>query len=721
MTNAAICLGRKASATEAGATRALGRLWRWCRPRIGALIPFIIYGLLLIAAPTQVIDVLRSDWTEGGLLIWVLFLLPVMVAAIGHLALVPASLPLKPRADRWLVLMPLVLIGLMAARWVPAALLVVLPLLVLAHLLLLRLLPRIDAGRVSWRRPVILATLALFVVCVVAFQAWPQALPVALGPMLILTLGVALIGLILAAALLLPVLATVYLVVCLIASAVWSGSTPVPLIDPAVSARGTDYALSEGLYRWLRARKDLDAYRQAGKPYPVIIASAEGGGIYAAAHSYLALSAMSSICPNFRQHLFATVGVSGGAVGTLFYAAKSTGDQNPDIVRPCQHLRNKIDITPVTTDLLSPTLSNLLFLRTADFLIPGPSLFHDGGQTLADSMTAMDRGNGKLTAPLRASWNPAGSDPATVFVTTDVNEGNRFVLTPLGNSAGLGADSFPSGTSVSQRDIAANSAALISARFPFLTSTARLQVGPNDYRILADGGYFENSGSDTSLAIIQQIRDLGRQSTSCPDDAHLQVGDFDACKCQLVIATNFDDPVSWSGCTIPIFIAFVPMAGATNGVLGYRYGDAPNPPQSYFGDPLATLLRARGARDRLQMIRARAAFSPDDPEGVQDQSANSGYYPQQLAIDDLNLPLGWKLSRESAAKILELSAPTRACHQQRVDDSPEPASVDGKPLGGDREATAAETIAYDNGCNVRMLAWLFDPSSRQPGIGISSY
>lgn len=721
MATARVNLHGRLSAIEATISHAVDRLWRYLRPRIGALIPPAVYFLLLIGAPTQLIDVLRSDWTDGGVLVWILFLLPIMTAAVGHLTLVPASVSLKRRTDRWLVLMPLVIVALMAARWIPPALFVTLPLLVVAHVLVTRLLPQIDATRQIWRRPVVIATLGMFAASVLAFQLWPQTLPVALGPMLILTLGVALIGLACAAALLRPVLATAYLLLCIIASLVWSGSAPVPLYDASVSARATDYALSEGLYRWLRARKDLDLYRRAGKPYPVIIASAEGGGIYAAAHSYLALSAISSICPNFRQHLFATVGVSGGAVGTLFYASRSTGDQNPAVVRPCQHRQGTIDIKPVITDLLSPTLANLLFLRTADFLIPGPPLFHDGGQTLADSITAMDHGNGKLTAPLRASWNPDGSDPATFFVATDVSEGNRFVLTPLGGSAGLGADSFPSGNSVSPRDIAANSAALISARFPFLTSTARLQVGDKDYRILADGGYFENSGSDTSLAIIQQIRELGQRSTSCPADATLQVGDIDACKCPLVIATNFDEPVQWSGCAIPIFIAFVPMAGATNGVLGYRYGDAPNPSQSYFGDPFATLLRARGARDRLQMIRARAAFNPEDPEGVQDQSSNSGYYPQQLAIDDLKLPLGWKLSRESAAKILDLSAPTRACLKQRVDDSPEPASISGEPISDDRVATTAETIAYDNGCNVRMLAWLFDPTGRQPGIKIQGY
>lgn len=718
---ALISLAGRLSTFEAAISLYAGRAWRFLRPRGGALVPAAVYFLLLIGGPTQVIDVLRSDWNDSGILVWPIFLLPILAAAIGHLSLTPTRIALQPRADRWLVLLPLMAVTLMAARWVPAALLVTLPALIAGHVLVARLLPRIDAARRSWRLPVMIATLALYVGSVLAFQLLPQQLPVALGPMLILTLAIALIGLLCAMALLRPILSVFYLLICLIASLIWSGSTPIPLYGKSLYTQAPGYELSDGLYRWLRARKDLDVYRKAGRPYPVIIAAAEGGGIYAAAHSYLALSAMSSVCPNFRQHLFATVGVSGGAVGTLFYAAKSTGDQNPATVQPCQHRQEDPDIKPVTTDLLSPTLANLLFLRSADFLIPGASLFQDGGQTLADSITAMDHGNGNLTAPLRASWNPAGSNPATFFVATDVSTGNRFVISPLGGSAGPGVETFPTGSITSLRDIAANSAALISARFPFLTSTARLQVADNDYRILADGGYFENSGSDTSLAIIQQIRELGQRSTTCPDEAALQVGDEDACKCPLVIATQFDEQKQWSGCELHIFIVFVPMSGAANGALGYSYGDTPDPAQSYFGDPFATLLRVRSARDRLQMIRARAAFSPDDPEGVQDQSANSGYFPQQLAVDDLKLPLGWKLSKESAMAILDLSAPTRACRYQRIDGSTEPASASGIKITDNREATSAETIAYDNGCNVRMLAWLFDPSGQRPGIGIPGY
>jgi len=49
------------------------------------------------------------------------------------------------------------------------------------------------------------------------------------------------------------------------------------------------------------------------------------------------------------------------------------------------------------------------------------------------------------------------------------------------------------------------SAALVSARFPFVTPAARISLGPGADRRFVDGGYFENSGVETAQDLLLQI------------------------------------------------------------------------------------------------------------------------------------------------------------------------------------------------------------------------
>ena len=77
--------------------------------------------------------------------------------------------------------------------------------------------------------------------------------------------------------------------------------------------------MEETFKQWLDLRSDAPAY--AGKPYPVVLISAEGGGIYAAYHAAMALAELQDTQPAFSQHVFAISGVSGGSVGAALFAS----------------------------------------------------------------------------------------------------------------------------------------------------------------------------------------------------------------------------------------------------------------------------------------------------------------------------------------------------------------------------------------------------------------
>ncbi|MFO0891761.1 MAG: hypothetical protein U0790_21800 [Isosphaeraceae bacterium] len=83
-------------------------------------------------------------------------------------------------------------------------------------------------------------------------------------------------------------------------------------------------ALSEHIGEWLEKRR---SQIEAGTgPYPVFIASAEGGGIRAACWTAGILSAIQDAHPEFSEHLLGISGVSGGSLGAAtFVAARPRG------------------------------------------------------------------------------------------------------------------------------------------------------------------------------------------------------------------------------------------------------------------------------------------------------------------------------------------------------------------------------------------------------------
>ncbi len=703
----------------------LGPVGRFTAPRWPIFAVAAFYLAILVVAPSQIASVVDANWTDGRWTDWLAFIAPVILAGVGHLALLSGQVVILRTWDSVIANVPLAALTLMVGRWAPGALLLMIPALLVGLAVCYGLAPLIVRHGRAWRVGAILSAALVYLACVVALQLVPQEFPRAFGPLGVLSLGVAILGLLAAIAAMRPVLSTLYLVVCVLAAMTWRDSRPVELYDTSHYVNG--YGLYDGLDTWLRSRGDLDDYRRAGRPYPVIIASAEGGGIYAAAHAYSALTAMSEVCPSFGQHLFATVGVSGGSIGTLLYAAKSQTKVPNKALQPCHHRTAAIDTRPLTVDLLSPALANLLFLRTADFLIPGPNLFQDGGKTLTDSIAAMDPGNPAMLAPLRKSWNPRGASPMTIFVSTDVLSGNRFVFSPAGDSGARNAESFPGGNIVSPSDIPANTAAFISARFPWLTPTARLQVSDKSFRVLGDGGYFENSGADTAMDLIQQIRDIPRANARCKEWQSSDPAQQHLCACPLVVVSSFTEPVTWSGCAIPIFIAYMPIAEVREGLPGYVYEDTPHPPQSYLLDPLSTMLQARGARGDLALDRARSAFAGgEDPTLAQGTGVDVGYFPHELAVAELGLPLGWKLSRKSATDIVAYAAPTTVCAQDgEPEPTPTPALVSSSASKSDKRAGEeeglAQAVGHENGCNMRMLAWLFKRPDGPAGIAIQGF
>ncbi|MBY5818136.1 MFS transporter [Rhizobium leguminosarum] len=745
------------------------RSFNYLLPRAPLLIVSLVFALLAVLIPDQIKNIISDEWGEGSFLSRIGFFLPVILAAAANIVLLSGVTVIRPLPDLTLATLPLAALSVMMLRASPSTLYLSIVTLLLAIALNWWTLRRVTDSPKRYRA---VAIAVLGIVVWISASAvlifYPIKLPTALG-LTVVTIGVSLIGLAAATVLVWPRVAIAYLLVCLITALFGPPQRAIPLV-PASDNQAPP--LEEGLHEWLNTRADLEAYRQAKRPYPIIISSAEGGGIYAAAHSYMVLSVLQEICPGFSHHLFASVGVSGGSIGNLIFRS-NLKDEAPSGLIACRKPSKQIDLSPVASDFLSPTLANLLVGQVADFLVPWVQIMPDGGRVLADTIAADLPNSDKLTQPLGVSWSPRSSLPAEIFVTTDVNRGNRFIMSAIGGDIAHNAETFPLGSNLSENDIPSNQAAVASARFPWLTSTARLLAHEGDYRVLADGGYFENSGAETVIDLIEEIQNFAKPCTAA-DRGQSPVQE--QCTCPIIVETAFVKDLSWTGCEKHIYFAYLPIIGQENGIPGYTYETTLNPHQNYLSDPLTTMLWTRTTRGQLALTRARRVLIKDDPDMVQGTNVHGGYFPHSMPIEELNLPLGWKLSSIALTRMRDLVAPTEKCGflpggeffedsmyvadddkwwnklmaEQAASsaqvDSDEPEAPAGQlmppsppPTGsgeqneagqankGDSESSVesetglVDTAVEGNACNMLLLAWLFNPAGTKDYYGIPAW
>jgi hypothetical protein len=433
--------------------------------------------------------------------------------------------------------------------------------------------------------------------------------------------------------------------------------------DHAVTTRpaaGESRGVEQALREWLANRRDLDTYRKARMPYPVIFVSSEGGGIYAAAHAHAVLSTLAARCPTFGQHVLVTVGVSGGAVGNALF--HGSADPVQKAAAPCSPGDTKLNQAALTADHLSPVLARFLLLETIDTLLPGRWIGRDRGGALVDSFLASAADPSRLDVAVGQSFDPGSALPAVAAVATDMGTGGRLILSPIIAESSTAAWA-PLSATPGTRDIGILEAAGISARFPWVTPTARLKLSDEQSLVLADGGYFENSGADTVLDFIRELRVVEAQEIA-DEKAGNDTGNP---VCRLYVARDINKLVTWEGCAIHIFPIHLAI---TTTMLQNEDGTEPiQVSQSFLLDPLSTLIASRSSRGLLALKRAEAEQCGGAGECVEQPEASSGFFTSYLSPKELQLPLGWFIRDAEVTTIAEAGVP-REIFAYR--DRPEP-------------------------------------------------
>jgi hypothetical protein len=294
--------------------------------------------------------------------------------------------------------------------------------------------------------------------------------------------------------------------------------------------------------RWLEARKNLKAYQDANKPYPVYIVAAEGGGLYAAYQTAKFLTRMQDRCPSFAHHVFAVSSVSGGSLGAATFAAMAAEQADQPLQSCAEDVREAGPLEQrahalLSKDLLSPILFAGLFPDFLQRFIPWPIGVLDRGRALERVFEREWRGTGGVGEnPFRRNFfEMCGSSaekcltssiPMLALNTTNVESGMQMVLSPM-DLGGTGPNAgsrkiYDFFMLVDPFDMRLSTAVGLSARFPWISPPGWYKFDdPGSKRArrmsFVDGGYVDNSGVVTALGIAQHIDALLSAKTPRPN------------------------------------------------------------------------------------------------------------------------------------------------------------------------------------------------------------
>lgn len=260
--------------------------------------------------------------------------------------------------------------------------------------------------------------------------------------------------------------------------------------------------LPTAFLQWLEHRRPaIEAYKKAGRQYPVFFVSAQGGGMYAAYHPALSLARLTDHCPEFAHHLFGISSVSGGSLGAAVYAellrtlpptprndpaqprlgCSPTGGPTID-----NALQTKVHDF-FNTDFLSPVIASAFIFDLPSLIVPQLRFGQDRAKALEHGFeTAWHKLHVQsneigLSADFYDRWKPNGLAPALFMSTTGVNFGIPVLVSQIDWSYA------PGGGVVRRRgareatpatQAAAPSAALVqSVRERLMSPEDQLQVG----------------------------------------------------------------------------------------------------------------------------------------------------------------------------------------------------------------------------------------------------
>ena len=404
----------------------------------------------------------------------------------------------------------------------------------------------------------------------------------------------------------------------------WNDNHAVRTLPEAQPAQRPN--LRASLRAWIARH---DAAIQSGGTVPFFVVDAEGGGIRAAYWTVTVLGEIQNRHPSFASHVFSLSGVSGGSLGASVFVAllnESRESAAPfDLKKKGQQILGE--------DFLSPAVAAILYPDLVQRFLPLPVSMFDRATTLEQSWERAWHkhvgGRNRMSEPFDRLWEGRSEwTPALLLNATWMETGKRIIASNMRVAASRRREDFvdveDANAFFAPRSISLSSAAHMSARFTYVSPAGSLEKGGRTYGRVVDGGYFENSGATTTLAILQTIDQLAET-----------------------------DP-RWN--LVERYVIHI-----SNEPIDPRYAndsltlapDNPNiRPQDFLNEalsPLSALLTTRNARGYY--ARESAAWAVGHPN----------YLHFGLCRRSANVPLGWVLSRATRQRMDEQLANGAPC------------------------------------------------------------
>jgi len=403
---------------------------------------------------------------------------------------------------------------------------------------------------------------------------------------------------------------------------------------PAVPPSDTRVSFDAYADAWLQDRCEKR------DPCPVILVSAEGGGIRGAAWTAMVLSRLTAAVdaghpvrgqPLFARYLFAASGVSGGSLGLAAYVGMLAQPGSPDPASLEQRAQ-----TLLSHDYLAPTLASTFFIDFTQRWLPGAWL-NDRARALTRSWesAAHNQGMDAFAQPLADLYRQGSGQintalPALFLNSTTVVEGKRFVqhpFLPITTRQGQPWTAGLDGSRWLDPRFPLSEAVLNSARFTYVspagTLEARATNPPTPRRLqLVDGGYFENSGTTTLLELMSLLKERAEQRKLTLRFIVIHISN-DPEMSDFIDQHDAAHPLPFYSATCP---------AVSDGIRDSVRGEATA--------PLDALLDTRSARGEYARVQLLDALKSDNVNA----GRGNVLWHFRLCPGNYPIPLGWTIS-----------------------------------------------------------------------------
>ncbi|HVI46431.1 MAG TPA: patatin-like phospholipase family protein [Chitinophaga sp.] len=209
----------------------------------------------------------------------------------------------------------------------------------------------------------------------------------------------------------------------------------------------------------------------------------------------------------FSKHLFCLSGTSGGGVGvaSFFAMLRDQTHQEPKYSRSAMKYLRQDYFSYTFARMLGPDFFHYIapIYRSADRSAALEQSFERSADVAGDSLYRIPMDAAMSSFP--AINGDTAVMPILFINTTRMQDGNPGVVTNLRLDSGI----FNNRIDVLQllprdSDITITTAAILGARFPYLSPAGRIQD-----QYFVDGGYFDNSGAGAVQEIIRGIISIG--------------------------------------------------------------------------------------------------------------------------------------------------------------------------------------------------------------------